>query len=198
MSINKTLFQQQLDELKRAGNERRFNELQSKYQSPETIDYSNMSLRDELQTRFDLDELNRLSAELGKENTSNKEYNDKYRGYIDKYLPDSFVQSYDTLNNAKEQMEKVNRIGADNYYHSVAMCENAKAGRPLSSLLLGLAKEGYDVVNKYGNKPLGEIISDSSKDMKNNMRGIYYGLKYPDKNCDEIFKNLDWVSNKMY
>lgn len=67
MSINKTLFQQKLDELKRAGNERRFNELQSKYQSPETIDYSNMSLRDELQTRFDLDELNRLSAELGKD-----------------------------------------------------------------------------------------------------------------------------------
>ena len=67
MSINKTLFQQQLDELKRAGNERRLRELQSKYQSPETIDYSNMSLRDELQTRFDLDELNRLSAELGKD-----------------------------------------------------------------------------------------------------------------------------------
>ena len=67
MSINKTLFQQQLDELKRAGNERRLRELQSKYQSPEAIDYSNMSLRDELQTRFDLDELNRLSAELGKD-----------------------------------------------------------------------------------------------------------------------------------
>ena len=48
MSINKTLFRQQLDELKRAGNERRLRELQSKYQSPETIDYSNMSLRDEL------------------------------------------------------------------------------------------------------------------------------------------------------
>ena len=67
MSINKTLFQQKLDELKRAGNERRLRELQSKYQSPEAIDYSNMSLRDELQTRFDLDELNRLSAELGKD-----------------------------------------------------------------------------------------------------------------------------------
>ena len=67
MSINKTLFQQKLDELKRAGNERRFKELQSKYQSPEAIDYSNMSLRDELQTRFDLDELNRLSSELGKD-----------------------------------------------------------------------------------------------------------------------------------
>ena len=67
MSINKTLFQQKLDELKRAGNERRFKELQSKYQSPETIDYSNMSLRDELQTRFDLDKLNRLSDELGKD-----------------------------------------------------------------------------------------------------------------------------------
>ena len=65
MSINKTLFRQQLDELKRAGNERRLRELQSKYQSPETIDYSNMSLRDELQTRFDLDEMNNLSTKLG-------------------------------------------------------------------------------------------------------------------------------------
>ena len=67
MSINKTLFQQKLDALKRAGSERRLRELQSKYQSPETIDYSNMSLRDELQTRFDLDEMNRLFAELSKD-----------------------------------------------------------------------------------------------------------------------------------
>ena len=35
MSINKTLFQQKLDELKRAGNERRLRELQSKYQCQE-------------------------------------------------------------------------------------------------------------------------------------------------------------------
>ncbi len=198
MTNNNTTFQERLEQLKRGRDERKLQSLQAKYQNPEKINYSNMSLREELQTRFDLDEMNRLSAKLGKANISNEKRNDNYRGYIDKYFPDSFVQSYDALNKAKKQMEKVNKIGADNYYHSVSMCENAKAGRPLSSLLLGVAKEGYDIVNKYGNKPLGEIITDSTKDMKNNIRGIYYGLKYPDKNCDEIFKNLDWVSNKMY
>ena len=67
MTNNNTTFQERLEQLKRGREERKLQSLQSKYQSPDTIDYSNMSLRDELQTRFDLDEMNRLSAELSKD-----------------------------------------------------------------------------------------------------------------------------------
>lgn len=62
---NKTVFQQKLEELKRAGEEKRLRELQAKYPNPDNIDYGNMSLRNELQTRFDLNEMNNLSTKLG-------------------------------------------------------------------------------------------------------------------------------------
>ena len=39
--------------------------MQAKYPNPDNIDYGNMNLRDELQTRFDLDEMNNLSTKLG-------------------------------------------------------------------------------------------------------------------------------------
>ena len=61
----KTTFRQQLEKLQRAGEEKRLKALQAKYPNPDNIDYGNMSLRDELQTRFDLDEMNNLSTKLG-------------------------------------------------------------------------------------------------------------------------------------
>lgn len=61
----KTAFRQQLEKLQRAGEEKRLKALQAKYPNPDNIDYGNMSLRDELQTRFDLDEMNNLSTKLG-------------------------------------------------------------------------------------------------------------------------------------
>ena len=51
-------------------NERnRLSELQTKYNGIKTPDYANMSLRDELQTRFDLDELNNLEQKYGVQQT---------------------------------------------------------------------------------------------------------------------------------
>ncbi len=51
-------------------NERnRLSELQTKYNGVGTPDYENMSLRDELQTRFDLDELNNLQQKYGVQQT---------------------------------------------------------------------------------------------------------------------------------
>ena len=44
-------------------------ELQTKYNGVGTPDYANMSLRDELQTRFDLDELNNLQQKYGVQQT---------------------------------------------------------------------------------------------------------------------------------
>lgn len=48
----------------------RLSELQTKYNGIKTPDYANMSLRDELQTRFDLDELNNLQQKYGVQQTS--------------------------------------------------------------------------------------------------------------------------------
>ena len=64
----KTTFRQQLEKLQRAGEEKRLKALQAKYPNPNNIDYGNMSLRNELQTRFDLNEMNNLSAKLGTSN----------------------------------------------------------------------------------------------------------------------------------
>ena len=47
----------------------RLSELQTKYNGVGTPDYENMSLRDELQTRFDLDELNNLEQKYGVQQT---------------------------------------------------------------------------------------------------------------------------------
>ena len=47
----------------------RLSELQTKYNGVKTPDYANMSLRDELQTRFDLDELNNLEQKYGMQQT---------------------------------------------------------------------------------------------------------------------------------
>lgn len=86
--------------------------------------YKNMSLRDELQTRFDLNEMNNLEKRVGAEKSNIERADDYYRFYIDRYLPNTFVQSYDVLKKAKDEMDLVNIKNADNYYHSVAMCEN--------------------------------------------------------------------------
>ena len=52
------------------GDERnRLSELQAKYNGIKTPDYANMSLRDELQTRFDLDELKNLEQKYGVQQT---------------------------------------------------------------------------------------------------------------------------------
>ena len=47
----------------------RLSELRTKYNGVGTPDYANMSLRDELQTRFDLDELNNLEQKYGVQQT---------------------------------------------------------------------------------------------------------------------------------
>ena len=208
--MEQTAFQQKLEELKRIKEHRRLEALRQKYST--APDFSNMNLHDELKVRFDLDELEQLEQKFGsvmpkvqpepqpdsRLQLAMRNYNDKYRNYINDYLPNSFVQSYDILRSAKDEMDKGNVIGSDNYYHSVGMCENAQIGRPVSTLALGVVKEGLDFYNKYKEKmPVGEILSDNIKDMGNNIRGVYYGLKYPNRNCRDIFQNLDWQTNKM-
>ncbi len=124
---------------------------------------------------------------------------DEYRKYVEKYLPDSWATSYDVLKKYQNEMKAANQIGADNYYHSVGMCDNAQAGRIISTIGLGAAKEIVDLKNKWRdpNKTVADILGDGIKDMGNNLRGVYYGIRYPDKNCKDIFHDLDFKTNKM-
>lgn len=80
------------------------------------------------------------------------------------------------------------------------MCQNAQDGWNTAtySLGLGIAKEAKDLYDKSirGNKPWRESLADSYKDMKNNIEGLKYGLKNPDKPCRIWLKNLDYRTNK--
>ena len=204
MSINKTLFRQQLDELKRAGNERRFNELQSKYQSPEAIDYSNMSLRDELQTRFDLDELNRLSAELGKDinsvaNTNNnEEYGKKTAQELDKYVENYKIPDWpnyfgpaapviDFARNYSEMLRK-NLDPSDKFFHCKANYEAASRGKNGEDIAttLGRLRETIDMLT-------GDGATDSLKDLRANARGRigYKTGKTLKESCPTFYKDYE-------
>lgn len=93
--------------------------------------------------------------------------------------------------------------GADNYYHRLAMCENAQMGFPemVVSLGGGLAKEAVDIYCKTrgecGEKKIGfiEAVKDSAKDMGNNIGGSFLGLPISKKNCKLLLENLDWETN---
>ena len=58
-----TDFQSYMAELKRINEQKRLAKLQQQY--PATPDYTNMSLQDELQARYDIDELNQLQQKHG-------------------------------------------------------------------------------------------------------------------------------------
>jgi hypothetical protein len=91
-------------------------------------------------------------------------------------------KAYQVLKSNKDEMERVNRRGADEYYHPKAMYENAVEGplRGALGLTLGTAKEGYDMVKKsdifpWGTMPAAEAWDDSKKDLKNNLMGAILG-----------------------
>lgn len=102
----------------------------------------------------------------------------------------------------KKEMDRVNKIGADNYYHRLAMCELGQKTRnnafylPATSAGAAL-KEALDIGNKVilQGAPVKETLADSYKDMLNNAEGYWYGYDNPDKNCEEWLKDLDINTN---
>lgn len=106
------------------------------------------------------------------------------------------------VDNEKE-LKASNRIGADNYYHRKAMCENAQKGYTdaLVSLLLGAGKEVFDFMEKdesiseTGTLSALDALKDGAKDMKNNLNGMKLGLQNPEKDCKILLQDLDWESN---
>lgn len=106
--------------------------------------------------------------------------------------------AYSMLNNAKKEMEKKNVINSDNYYHRLGMCDASQIGGNgyLAGLGLGVLKELYDfIVKTKDGIPVKDILSDSYKDMKNNIEGANYGLNNPDKSCYKWLENLDINDN---
>jgi hypothetical protein len=114
----------------------------------------------------------------------------------------SFKGDFDNLKNKKDEMYRKKIEGGDNYYHRLAMCENAQKGKDDADFSFGLGalKEGKDIFCKttgFCDKKLSfsKALSDSKKDMSNNIEGLNYGLNNPDKDCRVWLKDLDRKTN---
>ncbi len=204
MSNNSKLtpFQQYMEELTKAKEQKRLAQLQQKYTT--SPDYSKMSLRDELKTRFDLQEMNDLQ----------KKYQNPIKSLYN--LGQTAGTVAGNLFASMKDMQTANKIGYDNYAHRLGMCLNAQEGLGAAALSLGagVLKEGYDIYckaldNKAGNigknmglcnnkqtSSLNEAWADSKKDMANNLEGIQYGLNNPNGNCRKWLNNLDYRKNQ--
>ncbi len=101
-------------------------------------------------------------------------------------------QHYNKMNNVGKQLVKKygpnQADGIDNYYHALLQCKLAQIS-PTSKdwgLRMGYGKEIYDYYKKKGNMPMQTIISDSRKDLKNNLYGSNLGYNNPYKNCEDM------------
>lgn len=111
--------------------------------------------------------------------------------------------AYDNLRNNQKQMVNSNTVGSDNYFHRKGMCEIGQGGynEALLGLVAGASKEGRDITcksfGKCGEKKqnISDVLSDSYKDMKNNIEGLNLGLQNRDKSCKILLNNLDWKTN---
>lgn len=131
---------------------------------------------------------------------------EKIVGFMEKTTPQEVHMPARNLLNRLYDMNKYKGTGingADNYYHRLAMCENAQMGyaEALVSLLGGVAKEGYDTYCKTFGKcdqpkiGLVKALQDSGKDMKNNIEGLTLGLQNPEISCKLLLQDLDWETN---
>ena len=92
------------------------------------------------------------------------------------------------------KMIKAKKKGGDNYYHTLGMCESSKIGPDVgvAAFLLGLGKEGFDMMAKtngwFGQKqiPFSVAWDDSVKDLINNWNGFWMGMD--DEDCKEQVK----------
>ena len=101
-------------------------------------------------------------------------------------------QHHNKMNNVGKQLVKKygsnQADGIDNYYHALLQCKLAQIS-PTSrdwGLRMGYGKEIYDYYKKKGNMPMQTIISDSRKDLKNNLYGSNIGYNNPYKNCEDM------------
>jgi len=98
------------------------------------------------------------------------------------------------------------RKHADNYAHSVTDAKIAQRGKidAMIAYGFGVAKECRDmVINVYksatgqNSVTLKESFLDSCKDMRNNVRGLKWGLENPTGDAEEYFAQLDLAKNEI-
>ena len=153
-----------------------------------------MSLRDELQTRFDLDELNRLSSELGKDVNSCANTSSNSTNALANRLPnndfdgqDSFSQPLSRPNNANDAMVsslKASNPTSQNSFYTAAGIPTPKytpkshAWEILAAGLQGFgegiesgmltavngATNGY--FNKFSSEHLGDYYNQNKQQMQ--------------------------------
>ena len=106
-------------------------------------------------------------------------------------------------NQLKKDLEQAKITGksehhADNYAHILTDAKIAqKSGmHTFVALCIGAAKEAYDFTTKvFRGENVAETYRDCVKDMKNNLTGLKWGRKNPDKNAEEWLAQLDLDSN---
>lgn len=107
---------------------------------------------------------------------------------------------YKNLLLRQEQMKRANIKNSDNYYHRLGRMHDAGSlglGGAIAGLGGGLIKEGIDLYDKSvkGNMPWRESLSDSYKDMQNNIEAVLRGLTHPDENAKTWLNDLDTNTN---
>jgi len=89
---------------------------------------------------------------------------------------------------------------ADNYAHSITDAKIAQRGadEALIAGTIGVLKEGYDVVTKvFRGDNVKQVFKDGYKDMKNNLRGLKWGLQNPNGDAEKYFAQLDLKKNEI-
>lgn len=109
--------------------------------------------------------------------------------------------SYDRLVDMKKTGKKLvgkygKNVGAgdgiDNYYHPLLQCELSRISpeSELFGITLGNLKEIGDYFLKTAKlKPQKEIVSDSKKDLQNNMYGSNIGVMFRNIPCQTLLDN---------
>ena len=119
--------------------------------------------------------------------------------YIGGEVLGSAYPVYKNLLLRQEQMKRANTKNSDNYYHRLGMHDAGSLGLggALAGLVGGVVKEGLDLYDKSvkGNIPWRESLSDSYKDMQNNIEGLLRGLTHHDEDARIWLKDLDINTN---
>lgn len=130
----------------------------------------------------------------------------KAKAFAEEHIP--LVKAYKNLNDGQQlkvDLEQARVTGksehhGDNYAHREANIRNGQDGLStgISSLAIGVAKEGYDIATKIARGDnVAEVLKDSAKDMKNNVEGVVLGLTHPNENPDKLLANLDLDTNQF-
>ena len=191
-------FQQQMSLIRQNNERKRLAELQSKYQT--APDYTNMSLRDELNTRYEIGEMNQLQQKYSKEISPTywktaAEGNKIWQNFLTaEQMPAKKYHNLDNLSKeipsyiaASAQMmadytQLRNQKFTDKYKHAYINCHAAQLGQGGVNAAEDIAdiKEFYDV--STGGNTQDESLADNYA----NRIGRALGAKYPKGDCNAL------------